>query len=521
MKATISSGGHPRVLIVTPEVTFVPHGMGPASRSISARAGGLGDICAAQIHAMHEWGLDVHLAMPDYRNVFKINAHTMPGVDIHHRRQDLPENRIHLAQDRAFYYHPKLFVTVDRENLRIALAFQREVINRIIPEVQPDLVHCYDWMTGLIPAMARSIGMPCLFTFYRLDSPRLTLAAIEEQGIDAAAFWQHCYYSRMPVDYTESRDGNPVDFLASAVFAAPLVSTQSQTFVHTLIHGVDDPGTTAVSAQLRRKAAAGRLHAVAPAPDASFNPATDGALLRTYTPETQHGGKRFNKLQLQELLGLEMDSAAPVCFWPTRLDGSRPGCHLMADTLGTILERYRQQRLQVVFVADGDFQAPMRRLIGQLHASDRVAVSDFDARRCRLAYAGADFVLMPLFLDPCALPCRIGQRYGALPIGYDGGAIHDCTEHLDLAASRGTGFLFKFFDAGGLLWAIDQAMIFYSQPVHCRAPQIRRIMLESLIRFDPEATVRQTVALYARALAIRRPGAKASGGVAAEDQAAA
>ena len=61
----------PRVLVVTPEVTFVPEGMGPGWRSISARAGGLGDICAARIHALFEAGADVHLAMPNYRNVFK------------------------------------------------------------------------------------------------------------------------------------------------------------------------------------------------------------------------------------------------------------------------------------------------------------------------------------------------------------------------------------------------------------------------------------------------------------------
>ena len=173
---------NPRILVVTPEVTFVRHGMGPASRSISARAGGLGDICAAQIHALYEHGLDVHLAMPNYRNVFTRNAQRMPGIDIHNRPCELPESHIHLAQDRSFYYHSKLFVATDWENIRIALAFQREVINRIIPEVQPDLIHCYDWMTGLIPAMARRNGIPCLFTLYRLDSPRLLLSTIEEQG---------------------------------------------------------------------------------------------------------------------------------------------------------------------------------------------------------------------------------------------------------------------------------------------------------------------------------------------------
>lgn len=161
----------PRVLVVTSELTFVPHSMGPGARSISTRAGGLGDICSAQIHALFEAGVDVHLAMPNYRNVFKINDRRMPGVDLQSRIGQLPERWIHLAQDRSFYYHPKLFLSTDWETIRTVLAFQREVINLIIPEVQPDLIHCYDWMTGLIPAMARRTAIPCIFTVYRLDSP--------------------------------------------------------------------------------------------------------------------------------------------------------------------------------------------------------------------------------------------------------------------------------------------------------------------------------------------------------------
>jgi glycogen synthase len=365
---------HPRILLVTPEVTFVPQGMGPGSRSISARAGGLGDICAAQIHGLYERGVDVHLAIPNYRNVFKINASRMPEVDIRSRRHEMPDSRIHLAQDRSFYYHPKLFLNTDWENIRIALAFQREVINRIIPEVQPDLIHCYDWMTGLIPAMARRNGIACLFTLVRLDSPRLLLSTIEERGIDAASFWQHCYFCRMPVNYLETRSTNPLDMLTSGVFASGLTIAMSQTFLNACTDAQCQLGEPFLKTELQHKLRAGNLCAVAPALDPSFNPATDRALLRPYGPDTHYAGKRFNKLHLQETLNLRMDSTAPVCFWPTRLDGSRPGCRLMADTLAVILDRYREDRLQVVFIADGDFQERMRRLIDRLHAADRAAV---------------------------------------------------------------------------------------------------------------------------------------------------
>ena len=491
---------NPRILVVTPEVTVVPQGMDPGSGSISARAGGLGDTCAAHIHALYERGVDVHLAIPNYRNMFKINADRMPGLDIRTHQRHLPEHRIHLAQDRSFYYHPKLFLTTDWENIRIALAFQREVINRIVPEVRPDLIHCFDWMTGLIPAMARQHGLPCLFTVYRLDSPRLLLSTIEERGIDAASFWRRCFYSRMPINYEETRNTNPVDLLTTGVFAADMTTTFSQAFINVLTDGERNTGSPLLTAELQNKQRSGRLHAVAPTPDPSFNPSTDRSLMRRYGAETHCAGKLFNKLSLQEALQLEMDSTAPLCFWPTRLDGSRPGCRLMADTLALILERYREQRLQVAFIADGDFQPHMRALIRRLHATDRAAVCDFDVRRYRLAYGAADFVLMPLYLDPCALPCRIGPRYGALPIAFDAGAIQDSVTPLDAVADRGTGFLFEHFDAKGFLWAFDQAMAFFGQSRQLRSAQVQRIMGDSLASVDSEDTARRITGLYALAL---------------------
>ncbi|BBO93006.1 glycogen synthase [Desulfosarcina ovata] len=488
----------PRILIVTPEVTFAPSGMGPDSLSICARAGGLGDICAAQIHALFERGVDVHLAMPNYRNVFKNSTHPTPALDIPQRPRKLPENRIHLAQDRSFYYHSRLFMDTSWETIRISLAFQREVINRIIPEVQPDLIHCYDWMTGLIPAMAKCVGIPCLFSFYRLDAPHLLLHTIEEQGIDAALFWQNCFFGRMPGSYEETRHSNPVDLLATGVFAAQWVGALSPTYLTSLTQSQSDLAPPVLKGELQRKMQDGRVRAVLPAPDPSFNPATDRALLRPYSPETHFSGKLFNKLQLQETLGLCMDSTVPICFWPTRLDSSRRGCRLMLNCLEEILQRYRH--LQIVFVADGDGQSELANRIASLGAADRVAVCDFDARRYRLAYGGSDFVLMPLYLDPCALPCRIGQRYGALPIAFDAGAIHDCTAHLNWETGHGNGFLFRYFDATGFFWAIDQAMAFYRQPKDLRSREVQRIMRDSLEQANSDVTIEHVIELYSRAM---------------------
>jgi len=176
----------------------------------------------------------------------------------------------------------------------------------------------------------------------------------------------------MPVNYEETRNTNPMDMLTTGVFAAHMVSMLSQTFQNSLMDGNGQAAPPMLRAELLNKLHTGTLSTIAPAPDSSFNPTTDRALIRPYEPDSHAVGKPYNKLHLQEIMHLPMDSTVPVCFWPTRLDGSRPGWRLMADTLGTILDRYRKQGLQVVFVAEGDCQDQLRTLIDRMQARDRV-----------------------------------------------------------------------------------------------------------------------------------------------------
>lgn len=497
-----SSPAEPRILVITPEVSFLPDGMGSSSRGVSARTGALADLSAGLIGALFDLGADVHVAIPNYRNLFRARAPEGVGQDPVLRIGPISAERVHLAQDRAFFYSSKL-APQGEETVRIALAFQREIINTIIPEVRPDLIHCHDWTTGLIPAMARELGIPCLYTLCNLNTAKATLAAIEERGIDAAAFWRHCYFSRMPSGYEETRASNPADMLLTAIFAAHFVSVASPSFLEQIIAEKPPWIDPALQFEMAGKAAAGCLAAVCHAPDPSFDPSVDPALYRRYGPEDCLGGKIFNKLHLQERLGLVLDSGAPLFFWPSRLDSARPGIALTASALPAILKRHEKDGLQIVFAADGDGQETMREAAAACGAADRVAVCGFDPKLYRLAYGAADFILMPVLAEPCGLPCRIGQRYGALTVGYDAGAIRDAVIPLAPADGTGNGFLFRVFDVTGLVWAVDQAMAFFGLSPAARTRQVQRIMAQSLYREDSYQTAFQYIDLYGRML--RRP----------------
>jgi starch synthase len=230
-----SAKRNPRVLIVTPEVTYLPDRMGNFSRYLTAKAGGLADVSAALVSALFNEGADVHVALPDYRSIFHGRLAPFLEREQWTIRNVMPDDRVHLAEDRAFFYLNRVYSAYGGENTKLSLAFQREVINNIVPRVQPDLIHCNDWMTGLIPAMARQMGIPCLFTIHNIHTVKATLAHIEDRGIDAAYFWQHLFYENFSATYEEAWDRNPVDFLASGVFGAHFVNTVSPRFLEEIV----------------------------------------------------------------------------------------------------------------------------------------------------------------------------------------------------------------------------------------------------------------------------------------------
>ena len=228
---------NPTILMVTPEVTYLPKGMGDIADNLSAKAGGLADVSASLISALFEQGADIHVALPDYRSMFGAGIAPLQIKKLDAIRRKMPAERIHLAEDRAFFYLNRVYSNYGNENGKISLAFQREVINNIIPRVQPDLIHCNDWMTGLIPAMARQHEIPCLFTIHNIHTVRRPLDYIEDRGIDAASFWQHLFYDGYPSNYEGCRENNLVDFLVSGVFASHFVNTVSETFLAEIVNG--------------------------------------------------------------------------------------------------------------------------------------------------------------------------------------------------------------------------------------------------------------------------------------------
>ena len=489
----------PRILIVTPEVTYLPKDMGEQSH-YSAKAGGLADVSAALISALFELHCDVHVAIPDYRSIFDVYTPRNHNLKLDKIRKSLDDERIHLAADRAFYYLNNVYSGYSDQDLKVSLAFQREVINNIIPRVQPDIIHCNDWMTGLIPAMARQIGIPCLFTIHNIHTMTSTMAEIEDRGIDAAAFWKRLFFKKTPFNYEESRDWNRVDFLTSGVFAAHYVNTVSPTFLNEIVESRHPFVENCLQNELSNKYYADCAAGVLNAPEPEFNPAVDESVRHNYGPKNHRAQKKKNKLFLQKILDLDQDENAVMFFWPSRLDPVQKGCQLLAQILYDVISQYWHANLQIVFVASGEYQKHFHDIVRFHGIGKRVAVCGFNEGLSHQAFAASDFLFMPSSFEPCGLPQMIGGIYGTLPIVHDTGGLHDTVHQLDYENNRGNGFLFNAHDAYGFKWAIDRAMNFHFLDPDIKEFQINRIMIESVLEFNHSRCAQDYINLYEKML---------------------
>ncbi len=493
------SKDRPRILIVTPEITYLPEGMGNLAGKMSAKAGGMADVSASLVQALYELGADVHVALPHYRRMFHVETAQLVASELRKYKSHLPDEHIHLAEDRCFYYRDTVYSRGDG-NIKLALAFQREVINNIIPHVQPDLVHCNDWMTGLVPAACRREGIPALFTVHNIHTQKLTLSQVEDAGIDAAEFWMNLYYSYPPHDYFESREHNQVDLQASGVFAAHFINTVSPTFLQEIVNGWHSFVPDSIRNEMRGKFNAGCAAGILNAPDPADNPATDDKIPFKYGPENHREMKRQNKLALQHALGLEENPDAPLFFWPSRLDPVQKGPQLLTDITYRFLEKYSAQGAQLAIIANGPYQQPFWDIQSFHGISRRLAVHDFDGRLSQLGFAASDFTLMPSLFEPCGLPQMQAPIYGSLAIAHNTGGLHDTVFPLDWNASQGNGFVFDTYDSGGLMWAMERAMDFYMQSPETKEREISRIMRDALGRFSHKEVARQYIELYEKML---------------------
>jgi starch synthase len=483
----------PRILICTPEITELPEGMGNAAHTIRAKGGGLGDISAGLIRYLHEdERFELHVVLPKYDAKFRDFANvTARELDL--LVPLLQRKGVHLVSDSAFSnLHAVYEENSAHPRVRRAEAFQRYIINQLLDELRPDVVHCNDWMTGLVPAAAREKGIKSIFTLHNVFTEYDSPSAIDRMGIDVRRFMAHLYMADYPEAWRDNWNGNRVDFTASGIHAADVVNTVSPTFLYELVRGeFGNIVPPSVRAAIRIKDDNGRALGILNAPSDTVDPRLSKHI-SAYDETDVMEKKAVNKTAFQERMGLRQEAQAPLFLWPSRLYDQK-GPDLLLAIAKRIIDHHGGQ---IAIVANGepDMERKFQKLA--LASQGRVSQRYFREDLSELGKAGSDFVLMPSLYEPCGLPQMEGPRYGTLPVVRATGGLSDTVLPLDIDLDTGIGFVFEEFSAEAFEGAIARAVEFHRLPYDTRRRTLERIMKESFDRFSLANTAKQYIRVY-------------------------
>ncbi|MFN2375188.1 MAG: glycogen synthase [Candidatus Binatia bacterium] len=493
MDTTNTGPRRPRVLICTPEITELPEGMGNAAQYIRAKGGGLGDISAGLIQHLHtDARFELHVVVPRYdakiRDLARITYREIDAMG-----RVLGRQGVHLVTDSAFSSLTDVYGEQESNpRIRRAEAFQRYIINDLMPRLEPDVVHCNDWMTGLVPAAARAAGVKSLFTLHNVFTEHAPSSDIDRSGIDVRRISEYLYFQDFPADTAENWRKNGIDFTASGIHAADLVNTVSPTFLSEMVSGqFDDIVPPGVARAMRDKHADGRTLGILNAPGDSDDPRINPHIV-PYDMEDVIEGKRANKERFQKEMGLVPDLDAPIFLWPSRLYAQK-GPELLAAVATAAVKRHG---LQIALVASGDraVEAVFRKLAAT--SDGRIAHRPFREDLSMRALAGSDFVLMPSLYEPCGLPQMVGPRFGTLAVARLTGGLRDTVAPLDVKKNKGNGFVFAPHTSTALAGAVAEAVKFYREPEATRRRTLQRVMEESLGSFTLANTARAYIETY-------------------------
>jgi starch synthase len=430
-----------------------------------AKSGGLGDVGAALPRALHRRGHDVRVFFP-FHGVIDRGKHEFVPVDFLQQipiRLDwreltfsvwtarLPESdlSVYLVDCPELFHRPELY-TSDADEPRRYAFFSRAVIESCQRMGWgPDLFHCHDWHTALIPLLLRTVyDWDALFHRARTV---LTIHNIGYQGLFPAATidelrlsaWTHLF------DRDDLAAGR-FNYLRTGLIYADLLTTVSPTYareIQTADYGMGLDGLL----RARRERLVGVLNGVN---YDEWSPEKDRHIPHRYSRQ-RRAGKQKNKRYLVDRLQLEGRASAPVLGIVSRLVHQK-GFDLCFPVLPELLAT---SDLRLAVLGTGEpryeefFQWLERRFPGRA-----VYHRGYDNELAHLIEAGTDMFLMPSRYEPCGLNQLFSLRYGNIPIVRRTGGLADSVELFDVDRNTGTGFVFDHFTPDALRWALDYAL---------------------------------------------------------------
>lgn len=445
-----------------------------------AKVGGLADVAGALPKALLNLGHDARILMPAYPMIeadtrWQIEPLTQFQVSIH---PDWTENatisqltlpsgvRVYLLRVGDWFANATESIKVYAVDTRGYVAFCRAAVEWLTHHTDwvPQVVHCNDWHTALVPVYLRTQrtdrtdAIATLFTIHNLAF----------QGVFEADF----FHTLGLPDYLFDIEGlefyGKVNLMKGALLYSDRVNTVSPTYaaeIQTPEYGERLEGL------LRRLSDERRLTGILNGIDyEEWNPETDPHIPAHYSAENPQG-KAVCKAELQRACGWQPDPSKAVIGLVSRLTDQKG-----LDLIKALGAKLLQLPIQFVLLGTGD--PAYERYFRSWHKRHRAIVHatiGFDNVWAHRIYAGADMFLMPSRFEPCGLGQMISLRYGTIPIVRQTGGLADSIAPYDAARGAGNGFVFREYKSSALHEAVSGAVAAF-QNTHAWQALVKRVM---------------------------------------------
>lgn len=424
-----------------------------------AKTGGLADVCGALPLVLEKLGAQVTIFMPKYRCVDDKKV-TLKKVHAGLYKTVLGKNvDVYLIEHPEFFSRDGLYgdaVGDYPDNLERFQYFCEQVLIQLKQVgVQPDIIHCHDWQSSLIPIYLKSKFSQDVF--FKKTKTVLTIHNLAFQGIFDPSKFPHLHLDKKYFSMNGLEYYGKVNFLKGGIFFSDLITTVSPQYAQEIVTPRFGCGLDGVI-KGHKHPVVGILNGV---DTQHWDPSTDTSIPMPYDTTNVSSNKPENKQTLQKNLKLKQDVKVPLFGFVGRLSHQK-GIDLIVDAL----QMLKELNLQIVIQGFGDQQYRERLSSAAYRHPEKFAVNfDFSEELAHKVYAASDFFLMPSHFEPCGLSQMISMRYGTIPVAYKTGGLIDTINPIT-EKMEGNGFLFSQYDSQTFVKTIKTAMgVFHQKKV--------------------------------------------------------
>jgi len=468
------------------------------------KVGGLADVVGALPKSLKALGHDIRLVMPRYGQVdverfglrtvlenVSVDMSTFQ-VSVCVRQGSIGDAiPVYMIDAPRYFERENIYgYTDDGERFILFCRGALEAMRAL--NWSPDIIHCHDWHTGIVPNWMHTIYHDD--PFFGDAATVYTIHNLAYQGIFGFRILEVAGVASNGFLYPQIAElANVVDIMARGILFADAVTTVSERYAQEIL-------TPTFGEKLDHllRSRRDRLFGILNGLDyEEMDPATDRYIQSNF--DAQSLDKRAeNKRALQEQVHLPAQPEAPLLAMISRLTDQKG-----FDMLAQIMQPLLAQGVQFVVLGIGDQH--YHELFQNLAARypEQVAIFlTFNTELAQRIYAGSDMFLMPSRFEPCGLGQLIAMRYGSVPIVRAVGGLADTVQEYDPRTGEGNGFTFTNYDPWELFAAIVRALELY------RFEDIWRRLQQRGMAADHswQASAKRFVEVYRNAIAFHKSG---------------